>query len=164
MVSKYSEREKVFIRELVKDCINWNLKENEALEYIRGRFKREISLATYNRYKSSTVSDKSVTSWYNTFTRVGFLIEHKLAIDRIQSQIETLTRLFAEENFKPSAPSTTESPRHEWKDKKLMLDISARLESLEITLDNFRQGNAILKKMRDEFERIKSIHQKYNTV
>jgi hypothetical protein len=45
-----------------------------------------------------------------------------------------------------------------------MLDISARLESLEITLDNFRGANAILKKMRGELERIKSIHQKYNTV
>jgi hypothetical protein len=99
LVSKYSEREKVFIRELVKDCINWNLKENEALEYIRTRFQREISIATYNRYKSAIMGDKTVTAWYNTFIRVGFLIEHKLAIDRIKANIEMLMRLLAEENF-----------------------------------------------------------------
>lgn len=163
MVSKYSEREKIFIKELVKDCINWNLKENEALEYIRNRFQREISIATYNRYKSAILSDKTIKTWYNGFVRVGLLVEHKLAMERIKAQIHELQRMFAAETFKPEDPPDEHSPRSAWKDKRLMLSISDRLVILEINLEQFRLGNEVYLKMRENLDKIKGMHEKYYT-
>ena len=161
MVSKYSERERVFIKELIKDCINWNLKEKEALEYIIARFKRELSSATYNRYKSAIISDKTIKDWYSGFVRVGFLMEHKLAMDRIKAQIHTLQRMFADESFKPEDLPDEHSPRSVCKDKRLMLSISDRLVTLETTLEQFRLGNEVYLKMRENLDKMREVHEKY---
>jgi hypothetical protein len=163
MVSKYSEGERVFMKELIKDCINWNLKESEALEYIRSKFNRELSSSTYNRYKSAVISDKTVTAWYNRFVRVGLLVEHKLAMERIKAQIHTLQRMFAAESFKPEDPSDEHCPRSTWKDKRLMLSISDRLVTLEISLEQFRLGNEVYLKMRENLDKLKEVHEKYFT-
>lgn len=75
--------ENLFLTELIKDCITYNLKEQEALVYIETRF-RKISLDSYRHRKCKTLSDSSINLWLNNFSRIGFVISHKQQIETIE--------------------------------------------------------------------------------
>jgi hypothetical protein len=157
------------IREFVKDAIAWNLHQAEAVEYVNTRTlassnnKFGCSVSTYKRYRNAIVSDKSVRIWYNKFLRVDLMAEHKDAMDRVKRQIFEYQRMFAAETFKPETRPTETSPRTDWKDKNLMLRITDRLVLLEQTLEGMRLSNETYNKMRENLEKVRSVHEKYAT-
>lgn len=88
--------ENLFLTELIKDCITYNLKEQEALAYIETRF-RKISLDSYRHRKCKTQSDASTNLWLNHFTRIGFITNQKKQIETIQKvQQDSLRQLLIE--------------------------------------------------------------------
>jgi hypothetical protein len=99
-MANITEVENRFLNELIKDCITYRLTETEALEYLEKRF-RPISLSSYKSRKSKIVSDKSIEIWLNNFTRVGFVANHKMHIEYIQSILnDSLKQFFTEKNKK----------------------------------------------------------------
>jgi len=78
-----SKSENRLINELVKDCITYRLTETESLEYIRRRYGKKISIASYKRRKATFRSDLSTQLWLNNFTRIGFVINHRQHMERI---------------------------------------------------------------------------------
>ena len=90
--------ENKFLNELVKDCVLYRLTEQEALEYIKFRYKA-ISLSAYKLRKGKVSSEQSTEIWMNHFTRVGFVTHHKEQIDIIQTiQNDSLKQLHIERN------------------------------------------------------------------
>jgi len=93
-----TETENKFLNSLVQDCITYRLKESEAVEYIKIRFK-QISKISYKVRKARVLSDESTQIWLNNFTRVGFVSNHKKQIEDIQRiQDDSLRQLFVEQN------------------------------------------------------------------
>jgi hypothetical protein len=163
----YSPDQRALIREFVKDTIVWNLHQAEAVQYCHQRTlassnnKIGCSVSTYKRYRNALTSDKSVRNWYQKFLRVDLMTEHKEAMDRIKAQIHEHQRMFAAESFKPEHPPSDHARRSEWKDKNLMLRITDRLVLLEQTLEGMRLSNETYNRLRENLERIKSVHEKY---
>jgi hypothetical protein len=104
----------LFLNELVKDCITYRLDADEALEYIRIRFKK-ISEPSYKRRKDHVLSDESTQVWLNYFTRIGFVQHHKEQIEVIQKvQADSLKQFYVE---------TQKESRDEFKISRLKNDI-----------------------------------------
>ena len=74
MIKKSENR---LINSLVQDCITYRLTESESLEYIKTRYGKKISIASYKRRKALFKSDLSTQLWLNDFTRIGFVINHR---------------------------------------------------------------------------------------
>lgn len=72
-----------YISELVKDTITYKLTLSESLEYIKLRYGKRISAASYKRRKASFRSDYSTQIWLNNFTRIGYVINHRAHMERI---------------------------------------------------------------------------------
>ena len=71
------------LNEFVKDCVTFRLTETEALDYIKIRYGRKISIASYKRRKAFFKSDLSTQIWLNDFTRIGYVINHRQHMERI---------------------------------------------------------------------------------
>lgn len=72
-----------FLNSLVQDCITFKLDTNESLEYIKTRYGKSISIASWNRRKATVSSDLSTETWLNHFTRIGFVKNHQQDISTI---------------------------------------------------------------------------------
>jgi len=72
-----------FLNSLVQDCITFNLDTKESLAYIKARYGRRISRASYNRRKANISSDLTTDTWLNHFTRIGFVKNHQQDISTI---------------------------------------------------------------------------------
>src|SRR6266498_1937977 len=66
-----------FLNELVTDCVTYNLREKEALEYIDKRFGRPIKPRSYQLRKANLMSENTTKIWLQWFTRIGFVQNHK---------------------------------------------------------------------------------------
>jgi hypothetical protein len=91
-----TQTETKFLNELVLDCITYRLSKEEALEYIKTRFKR-ISESSYKQRKAHALSNNSAQLWLNNFTRIGFVIAHKQQIESIEKlQEDSLKQFYIE--------------------------------------------------------------------
>ena len=87
--------------ELVKDCITYKLTETEALEYIQKRYGKKISIASYKRRKALFKSDLSTQIWLNDFTRIGYVINHRQHMERINKICDDSMHQLQKEISKP---------------------------------------------------------------
>lgn len=78
-----TETKRLFLDELVKDCITYRLTENEAMQYIESRFKR-ISVSSYKHRKAKLLNENESQIWLEYFTRIGFVETHKKHIEDVQ--------------------------------------------------------------------------------
>lgn len=86
---------------LVSDCINYGLREKEALAYIKSRFGKEISARVYYRRKKNIDSGNYANEWVNYFSKVGFLIAHKNIISTIETLQQNTMQEYLIEQSKP---------------------------------------------------------------
>ena len=89
------------INELVKDCITYKLAETEALDYIKIRYGK-ISIASYKRRKALFKSDLSTNIWLNNFTRIGYVINHRQHMERINKICDDSMHQLQKEINKPN--------------------------------------------------------------
>ncbi|HEX9320125.1 MAG TPA: hypothetical protein VF884_14420 [Nitrososphaeraceae archaeon] len=73
-----------FLNELVADCVTYNLREKEALEYIDKRFGRPIKPRSYQLRKANLLSENTAKVWLQWFTRIGFVQNHKEQMEIIR--------------------------------------------------------------------------------
>lgn len=90
------------LNELVKDCITYKLTETEALEYIQKRYGKKISIASYKRRKALFKSDLSTQIWLNDFTRIGYVINHRQHMERINKICDDSMHQLQKEISKPN--------------------------------------------------------------
>ena len=90
------------INELVKDCITFNLDSKEGLEYIKIRYGKPISIASYKRRKALFKSDLSTNIWLNNFTRIGYVINHRQHMERINKICDDSMHQLQKEISKPN--------------------------------------------------------------
>lgn len=90
------------LTELVKDCITYKLTETEALEYIQKRYGKKISIASYKRRKALFKSDLSTQIWLNDFTRIGYVINHRQHMERINKICDDSMHQLQKEISKPN--------------------------------------------------------------
>lgn len=91
-----SSIESKFLDELVSDCISYNLKEKEALEYIKSKFG-EIKPRSYQERKARLLSEDSTRIWFDWFTRIGFVLNHKKHTEDLQKvQDDSMHQLYIE--------------------------------------------------------------------
>lgn len=105
------------------DCITYRLSKEEALEYIRIRFKK-ISESCYKQRKAHALSDNTAQLWLDHFTRIGFVSDHKQQIEAIEKLQEDSLRQFYIETTK------AQQERHEDKIKELKEDIRSNVKLL----------------------------------
>ena len=87
------------IEQLVLDCDIYNLREKNALEYIKTRLGRKISGRTYRRYKARMLDGNLTRDWMNYFTRTGFLVQHHQLFSCARHLLESsMKRLLQEDN------------------------------------------------------------------
>jgi hypothetical protein len=77
-------RQNDFLNSLVQDCITFNLDTKESLQYIKARYGKPISRASFNRGKASILSDHSTDIWLHNFTRIGYVKNHQQDIEVIR--------------------------------------------------------------------------------
>ncbi len=82
--SKLEYRQKL-LDKLVSDCITYRLTEKEALQYIEKEYGKSISSKTYFNIKARIESDES---WFNQFTRIGFVQLHRKLLDNLMKIYE----------------------------------------------------------------------------
>jgi hypothetical protein len=88
-----------FLNSLVQDCITFGLSEKESLEYIKVRYGKPISRASFTRIKSYIVSDRQTDTWLNNFTRIGFVKNHQQDIEVIRTlRDDSMRQLLIETN------------------------------------------------------------------
>jgi len=93
--------ESKFLDELVSDCITYGLKEEEALEYIKLRF-REIKSRSYQQRKARLLSEGSMRLWFDWFTRIGFVQHHKRHMeDLLKVQDDSMHQFYVETQKEP---------------------------------------------------------------
>lgn len=77
-------RQNDFLNSLVQDCTTFNLDTKESLLYIKARYGKPISRASFNRRKASILSDHSTDIWLHNFTRIGYVKNHQQDIEVIR--------------------------------------------------------------------------------
>jgi len=85
------------LEQLVQDCEAFRLNEKEAMEYIKKRFGKEVSIRHYYRIKKKISSEEYVQFWLNEQGRIGFAIEFKKRIDEMQVVHKTLLDILKKE-------------------------------------------------------------------
>ena len=98
-MSRVTKRDSRLIEQLVLDCDIYNLREKNALEYIKTRLGRKISDRTYRRYKARMIEGNLTRDWMNYFTRTGFVVQHHQLFSCARHLLESsMKRLMEEEN------------------------------------------------------------------
>jgi len=82
------------ISKYVQDCITFNLKPAEALEYIKIETGISIPSNTYFLYRSRLKGEKHTNNWLTYYTRIGFVQEHRQLLDNIKRVQEDRLRQF----------------------------------------------------------------------
>lgn len=90
-----------FLNSLVQDCITHGLSEAESLEYVKVRYGKPISRASFIRRKSYITSDRSTDIWLNHFTRIGYVKNHQQDIETIRKLRDDSMRQLEREFGKP---------------------------------------------------------------
>ncbi len=86
---------------LVSDCITYGLKEEEGLEYIKSKFG-EIKSRSYQQRKAKLQSEGSTRIWFDWFTRIGFVLNHKKHMEDLQkAQDDTMHQFYIETQKEP---------------------------------------------------------------
>ena len=91
-----------FLNSLVQDCITFNLDTKESLLYIKTRYGKPISRASFNRRKAHISSDLSTDIWLSDFTRIGFVINHRKHMERINQICNDSMHQLQKEISKPN--------------------------------------------------------------
>jgi hypothetical protein len=95
-------RQNNFLNSLVQDCIIFNLDTKESLLYIKARYGKPISRASFNRRKASILSDHSTDIWLHNFTRIGYVKNHQQDIQVIRKLRDDSLKQLQTEIDKPS--------------------------------------------------------------
>ena len=129
---------------LVLDCETYRLSEEEAKEYVRKRTngKIELSHVQYYRIKRHIHSDPEIQNWFNHFTRIGFVIEHRKRIEEMELLQKTLLQEYYKELEKPKGKG----------DKVWLLKLSERIESQNKRLSELTLGNPIIAKIKKQVD------------
>jgi len=135
---------RAFINSLVQDCITYNLSEAEGLEYIKARYGKPISRASFNRRKAHILSDQSTNVWLNNFTRIGFVKNH-------QEDIETIRRL-RNDSMRQLQTEIDKRNRDEYKILKLKDNI---IETTKL-LSELNLGTPIISAIKSKLESAKA--------
>jgi hypothetical protein len=99
MGGKFTAKENQVLMPLVADCVNFGLRENEALAYIKVRLGREISKDAYYERKKKVDSGEYAKEWLSYFTKIGFTIKHKQILDVVEMvQQDTIRDYLIEQN------------------------------------------------------------------
>lgn len=129
------------LNELIKDCITYRLIETEALQYIKTRFGKSISLPTYTRRKARILSDDSTNIWLNNFTRIGFVKNH-------QHDIEVINKI-RDDSIHQLRLEIDKQNRDEYKILKLKHDIRENTQ----LLSELNLGTPIISAIKAKLEK-----------
>jgi hypothetical protein len=92
-----TKAENELLKRLVSECLTYDLRENQAMQYIRLQYPREISHRTYYAYKKKLVSESVALQWLNQFSKIGFVQNHhRLMVDAKRIYQDSLRRYFNE--------------------------------------------------------------------
>lgn len=91
-----------FLNELVKDCVIYNLKPQQAVIYCSRRLGEDITVEVYNA-RRKRIGSQSNTEWLNWFVREGFVENHRNMITDLVDMIKKTKEDFLAEWTKPSS-------------------------------------------------------------
>jgi hypothetical protein len=132
--------ESKFLDELVSDCITYGLKEEEALEYIKSKF-REIKSRSYQQRKAKILSEGSMRIWFDWYTRIGFVLNHKKHMEDLQKvQDDNMHQFYVE---------TQKEPR----DWRIILQLNYNIRENIKLLSELGLGTPIIAAIRSKLER-----------
>lgn len=137
-----SQAESKFLNSLVLDCITFKLSIKESLEYIRVRYGKPVSKASYEKRKTNLSSDKSTETWLHNFTRIGYVKNHQQDIETIRKIRDDSLRQFFIETLKPN------KDRDEYKILKLKDNI---IETTKL-LSELNLGTPIISAIKAKLE------------
>ena len=103
-MGRVSERYRKMVRQAVKDCMTFDLNEEESLIYITKRMGgRKISRSEYYKIKKeiSENEEKIVEEMLTEHNRIGFALKHFEIMDSIEGALRILFRSLIEESTKP---------------------------------------------------------------
>ena len=142
----------------IAECEHFRLDTDTSLQYIASKYK-PISKTTFYRVRAYLKSQDHIQQWLNDKARVGFAINHKTQIERLERIIATLDYMFLEESSKPTMvprispedgkPMTDEDGNHQLvkntnKDRNLIIRISEQIAKIQIEIDHLYNGNVIV--------------------
>lgn len=103
-MGRVSERDRNVFRQLLKDCITYDLNENESILYIRKRTgRRKISRSEYYKMKKEISENEEEIAQVRLteHARIGFALKHFEIMDGIELTLRILFRSLNEESMKP---------------------------------------------------------------
>lgn len=151
----------------ITECDHAHLKASDAVEYIRFATGRAVTAQTFYRIRAYLNSMPGIEQWLNTTVEIGVVLNHKQAIENLESHLAALNKMFMQENAKPlQVPLVNPKTHHIVYDKEangekkprmmrnrdrdpyLILNISKQIESIRITLDGLYQGAPIINRIK----------------
>lgn len=137
--------ESKFLDELVNDCITFGLKEVEALEYIKLRFG-EIKSRSYQQRKAKILSEGSMRTWFEWFTRIGFVQNHKRHMEVLQKvQDDNMNQFYVE---------TQKEPR----DWRIISQINYNIRENVKLLSELGLGTPIIAAIRSKLDKVEKFN------
>ena len=131
---------------MVSDCITYSLKEQEALEYIKLKFG-EIKSRSYQQRKAKILSEDSARIWFDWFTRIGLVLNHKKQMGDLQKvQDETMHQFYLE---------TQKEPR----DWRIISQLSYNIRENVKLLSELGLGTPIISAIRSKLEKARTVLQ-----
>jgi len=138
-----------FLDELVSDCITYGLKEEEALEYIKSKFG-EIKSRSYQQRKAKILSEDSMRIWFDWFTRIGFVRNHKRHIEDLQKvQDDNMHQFYVE---------TQKEPR----DWRIILQLNCNIRENIKLLSELSLGTPIIAGIKSKLDKVERFNRANN--
>ena len=102
-MGRITNKDKTGLQQLVRDCELLGLNEEEALEYVKERFGKEISRSNYYSIKSNLKKNEEVIfkNKLDRHTKIQFLIDHFNRISELEIVQKRLLKILHEEVSKP---------------------------------------------------------------
>jgi hypothetical protein len=138
----FSADKRLLLNKLIGDCISFDLKPAEAVEYVRVELGEPLSYRSIARRKAKLLAEEKVQDWLNNFTRIGFVRLHKEQMEDLERMKRDYMKRYFEETIK--------RPRNE----NLILKIRDDIRQTMWMMSQFSLGSPVIAALKGQGQHI----------
>lgn len=135
-----TQKKKPQLYQLVWDCEQYGLSEDESLVYIKHRYDKKIGRRQFYRYKKEIDSGEYTLQWLSDFTRVGFVISHQDLINNTKKLLKSSNRRLLKEEQKQNP------------DEQLIIKLKEDIRQSLKLLEGFNLGTPVISAIRAQLQ------------
>jgi hypothetical protein len=143
-MARFSADKNLLLHKLIGDCISFDLKPQEAVEYIRVELGEPLTYRSIARRKAKLLTEEKVQDWLNNFTRIGFVRLHKEQMEDLERMKRDYMKRYFEETIK--------RPRNE----NLILKIREDIRQTMWMMSQFSLGSPVIAALKGGVQQIEN--------